>query len=298
LEQLTLDCDKSAALFRAGRLGTTVEWKTQVDAARSKFEALFTLVGNLGPGGFTKATVAQAFRGKLLDALRYLAAPPVSEDDLQTIADVPSLAASVITANPAELKKVHDILKAVIDPFRFPWVADERQPSEHERSAAVLASSVLLASQRVQTDRRNKGKMTQEQLVKDFLKSLGFAEVKPAAISTLVNGPQAGQFCGECKLGSRKGDVIIRLHDTRLMPCECKVSNSETNSVKRVVNDAAAKATSWNLEYGLRQVVPAAVIGGCFNPKNLLQAQDAGLTIFWSHDLEKLGAFISATKSA
>ena len=87
----------------------------------------------------------------------------------------------------------------------------------------------------------------------------------------------------------------MRLHDTRLMPCECKVSNSETNSVKRVVNDAAAKARHWNADYGLKQVVPAAVIGGCFNPKNLLQAQEAGLAIFWSHDLDKLGEFIEST---
>ncbi|MCX6952799.1 MAG: XamI family restriction endonuclease [Verrucomicrobia bacterium] len=285
-------------MFRAGRLGTTAEWKTQVEAARVKFETLFNLIGDLGPGGFTKATVALAFTERLLEALRYLAAPPVSEDDLQTIADVPSLAASVITADPDELAKVHDVLKAVIDPYRFPWVADGRKPTDQERSAALLASAVLLASQRVQTDRRNRGKTTQEQRVKDFLKNLGFAEVKPAAIATLVSGPQAGQFCGECKLGSRKGDVIVRLHDTRLMPCECKVSNSETNSVKRVVNDAAAKATSWNLEYGLRQVVPAAVIGGCFNPRNLLQAQDAGLTIFWAHDLAKLGEFIATTRPA
>ena len=60
-------------------------------------------------------------------------------------------------------------------------------------------------------------------------------------------------------------------------------------------HDISDEAKRW---YGLRQVVPSAVIGGCFNPKNLLQAQDAGLTIFWSHDLEKLGEFILATKSA
>lgn len=275
---------------------STAEWKTQVEAARARFEAIFSAMADLGPGGFSEASVARAFGEKLLDALRYLAAPPVSADDLRKIADVPSLAPGVIVRNPEKLKKVHDILKAVIDPYRFPWLGESRRPTDQERAAALLASSVLLASQRVQTDRRNKGRATQEKLVKDFLKGVGYREVKPTNISTLVNGPEAGEFCGECKLGSRKGDVIVRLHDTRLMPCECKVSNSETNSVKRVVNDAAAKATSWNLDYGIKQVVPAAVIGGCFNPKNLLQAQDAGLTIFWSHDLAKLGEFIAATK--
>jgi hypothetical protein len=250
---------------------------------------------NLGFSGFSEQSLLDLIRQKLLDPLRYLGAPPISEDDLKKIANVTSLAPGAIVNRPDDIRKVHGILKTLLDPYRFPWVAEKREATSSEREAALLASSVLLASQRVQTNRRNKGKSAQEQLVKDYLKTLAFDEIKPASIKTQREGPQENQFCGECLLGSRKGDVIVRLPDDRLMPCECKVSSSEVNSIKRVVNDAAAKARSWNVDYGIRQVVPAAVIGGCFNPRNLLQAQASGLTIFWSHDLAKLGAFISAT---
>jgi len=58
------------------------------------------------------------------------------------------------------------------------------------------------------------------------------------------------------------------------MPIECKVSNSSLNSVKRLNNDAAVKAVGWKRDFGLRQVVPAAVLGGVYNLHNLLEAQD------------------------
>ena len=88
----------------------------------------------------------------------------------------------------------------------------------------------------------------------------------------------------------------MRLHDTRLMPIECKVSNSSTNSVKRLNNDAAVKAQFWISKFGSDQVVPAAMLAGVFKVLNLTQAQDRKLALFWSHDLDKLGEFIESTK--
>lgn len=112
----------------------------------------------------------------------------------------------------------------------------------------------------------------------------------------IVKGPQPQQFCAECQLGERKADVVVRLHDTRLMPIECKVSNSATNSVKRLNNDAAVKAGYWLEQFGTSQVVPAATLAGVFKVLNLEQAQARGLALFWSHDLDKLGAFIKSTR--
>lgn len=76
------------------------------------------------------------------------------------------------------------------------------------------------------------------------------------------------------------------------MPIECKVSNSSTNSVKRLNNDAAVKAVSWKVDFGLRQVVPSAVLSGVYKLHNLIDAQDSGLAIFWSHDLTPLTQWI------
>lgn len=88
---------------------------------------------------------------------------------------------------------------------------------------------------------------------------------------------------------------MIRLHDTRLMPIECKVSNSGTNSIKRLNNDAAVKAEYWLKAFGAEQIVPAALLSGVFKLRNLEQSQRRGLALFWSHDLDKLGAFIEST---
>jgi hypothetical protein len=43
-------------------------------------------------------------------------------------------------------------------------------------------------------------------------------------------------------------------------------------------------------------MVPAAVLSGVFKVRNLEQAQERGLSIFWAHDLDRLVRFINATR--
>src|SRR5690606_23962035 len=134
-------------------------------------------------------------------------------------------------------------------------------------------SAALIASQRLQTDRRNEGKREQEFQVHDALKGVGFIEDPPRQIRVLRDAPPPGRFCQEAMLGGRKADVVIGLHDQRIMAIECKVSNSSTNSVKRLNNDAAAKAEQWRSDFGTVQIVPAAVLSGVYKLHNLLDAQ-------------------------
>lgn len=122
------------------------------------------------------------------------------------------------------------------------------------------------------------------------------AQTASRTISNISHAPAAGEFCGESKLGTRKGDIIVRLWDQRIMPIECKVSNSSTNSVKRLNNDAAVKATSWKTDFGIRQVVPSAVLSGVYKLHNLEDAQERGLTVFWAHDLNAMTDWILRTK--
>ena len=296
IDQLTYDAAFSIAQFRDERLEVSDAWTTHYQAARAKFEALFQTLGDLQSADATDDSLTEVYRQNLLEALRYLAGPPISEDDLQVIADVRSLSPAMLRRNPEMSRRVFAVIRRVIDPHRFPWVSADSPPSAQQRDAALLASSVLLATQRIATDRRNTGKKRQEARVKDYLRNLNFTEAAPVPIDTLVNGPQSGQFCGECLLGERKADVVVRLHDTRLMAIECKVSNSATNSVKRLNNDAAAKAEYWLDRFGTLQVVPAAVLSGVFNVINLEQAQRGRLALFWSHALGQLGAFIESTQ--
>ncbi len=286
----------SAAQFRAERLAVSDSWATHYNQARDKFDLLFEKLSNLDSEAISDENLAEAYGLGLGEALRYLAGPPISDDDLRVIADVESISPGILKNNPEALRKVFGVIERVLDPHRFPWMAAGKAPSPRQREAALLASSVLLAAQRIATERRNDGKDNQETRVKDYLREIGFSEVAPVRINTIVKGPQAMQFCAECQLGARKADVVVRLHDTRLMAIECKVSNSATNSVKRLNNDAAVKSEYWLKEFGTSQVVPAAVLSGVFKVLNLEQAQERGLALFWSQALDALGAFIESTR--
>ncbi len=295
-QELVEDAATSSAQFRAERLAVSDSWATHYSSARGKFELLFKKLSDLSPGAITDDNLAKAYGHGLGEALRYLAGPPVSDDDLRVIADVDSIVPGVLKKDPEALRKVFGVIERVIDPYRFPWIESGTAPTAQQKEAALLASSVLLAAQRIATERRIVGKDGQETMVKDYLRTIDFTEVPAATITTIVKGPQAMQFCAECQLGERKADVVVRLHDTRLMALECKVSNSATNSVKRLNNDAAVKAEYWLKSFGTSQVVPAAVLSGVFKVLNLEQAQSRGLSLIWAHDLDKLGEFIESTK--
>ena len=230
----------------------------------------------------------------LLEAFRYLAGPPVSADDLMELAET-NLTASRLRDDKAAVQRVVETVLAMLDSRRFTWVAEGRQPTDEERSAAAMASAALMASQRVRTNRANTAKTNQEARVRSYLAASGLIEVNTREVWTPSDAPSRGEFCGECSVVGRKADVVVGLLDGRVMPIECKVSNSSTNSVKRLNNDAAVKADVWIAKLGSHGVVPVAVLSGVFKTLNLVQAQDRGLTIFWAHDLVPLTNFVSAT---
>jgi hypothetical protein len=154
-----------------------------------------------------------------------------------------------------------------------------------------------MSARRVMTKRANESKTAQEKLVAAALESVPMHPVAPRTIKALDEAPDRGEFVpAECLVGTRKADLVGRLFDGRIMPVECKVSNSSTNSIKRLNNDAAVKAETWIADLGRTQVVPAAVLSGVFKVRNLEQAQERGLTIFWAHDLDKLVEFVNSTK--
>jgi len=235
---------------------------------------------------------------RLLEAFRYIAGPPISEDDLKVLAEAKSLSKKHLKSDDANIRKILNVVKSVIDKRRFVWIVDNREPEEHEKAAAVMASAALMAASRAQTNRRSLLKNRQEAKVVESLRALGLQKVKTRKIKNLAQAPGRGEFCGECSFAGRKADIVVRLWDDRAMPIECKVSNSALNSVKRLNNDAAVKAGEWKRRFGVDQVVPVAVLGGVFDLANLLEAQDRGLTLIWSHDLTPLVDWISSTKES
>lgn len=231
----------------------------------------------------------------LLEALRYLAGPPISQDDLKVLADA-TLAPGRLDSDRAMAQRVIETILIALDRRRFPWVVEGREPEPAEREAAALASAALMATQHLSTRRRSDSKTCQELAVADALRSADFEEVASGPISTLPDAPERGQFCPESMFGTRKADFVVGLWDGRKMPLECKVSNSSTNSVKRLNNDAAVKAVRWIEEFGTAQTVPAAVLSGVYNRRNLESAQAAGLTLYWAHNLDAMLDWIEQTR--
>ena len=284
---------KAIEIFREERLTEPLErYLEAFDGYAASVDRLMRESGDLG----SLHDVAQEVLSdaELLEAIRYLAGPPVSADDLMELAET-QLTASRLRDDEVAAQRVIKTVLAMLDSRRFAWVAEERAPTESERSAAAMASASLMTSQRVRTNRANSAKRDQEAFVRSHLAVSGLTEVAAREIWTPSDAPSRGEFCGECSVVGRKADVVVGLHDGRVMPIECKVSNSSTNSVKRLNNDAAVKAAIWIDRLGSHGVVPAAVLSGVFKTHNLVQAQDRGLTIFWSHDLAPLTAFVAAT---
>ncbi len=231
-----------------------------------------------------------------LDFFRYLAGPPISIDDLKTLVDSNSVAPTRLRRDPELVEEVIGAVMDSLDPRRFPWVVERRQPTEAERGAAALATAALIAMQRAGTGRRHAGKEAQEGQVRESLVRYGLSEVDPAPINTLTEAPAPGSFCRECMFGDRKADFVVTAWDARVMPIECKVSNSALNSIKRLNNDAMVKAGEWLRAFGERQVVPAAVLSGVFKLAHLTAAQRNGLTLFWAHRLETLVEWLETTR--
>jgi hypothetical protein len=233
----------------------------------------------------------------LLEALRYVAGPPLSEDDLLTVTGAPSLSRKTLKDAPQLARDIFATVVAVLDRHRFEWVGYQRfPPEEAEKRAAILASAALLAKERLQADRRNEANRVQENGVVKTLSAAGLTLVKATPVMLPDDAPAIGHFSRTAALQGTRADVIARLWDGRLLAIECKVSNSAVNSYKRMMKDAVGSAKKWTEALGTQFVVPAAILSGVFNLKNLEEAQRT-LSIWWSHDLGKLQAWVEATRA-
>jgi hypothetical protein len=293
-DQLEAGRSKAIELFREQRMAEPLEdYLAHFQEVRVTVENLLEETVDLSR--LRDEAVDILSDGALQEAVRYLAGPPISADDLKVVAEA-VLSGKALTADPGMAQRVIDTIMLGLDRQRFPWVSEDREPTETERAVAITSTAALVATRRVMTARANEAKGEQEQRVKDALTQAGFTEVPTREITTLHQAPGVGEFCGESSFGTRKADLVIRLWDHRVMALECKVSNSSTNSVKRLNNDAAVKAGIWISEFGTAQTVPAAMLGGVFKRHNLEQAQDRGLTLWWSHDLDQMLDWIENTR--
>ena len=298
---MSVDAATAVVEFRGRRLGEPL--KRYLDAFDASKEGNAELIARLSEvlsvNGADSEFVKSLWRtdsGRT--AFRYLGAPPISEDDLETLAEAKLGSASAAAAS-GKGQSLIAVMRTILDPRRFPWVVEQRAPTKAELQAAVVATTSLMASQRVQTLRRGDEKSMVEGSVKGLLVGMGWTLARASSakgIQNLLNdSPAENTFHTQVNLGSDNADVVVRLRDGRLLVIECKGSNSEINSRKRLNKEAVQNARAWLARFG-GQVVPAVALQGVFKDRYLIEAQETPMLIFWSHRLDDLKQFVEASR--
>lgn len=251
------------------------------------------------------------------EALRYLAYPPISEDDLEATAEIVSFTKKTIDAkddpkNPGEkpdiesAKRVMEIIGESLDEFRFPWLVDSDGYKANNKDAALVAdrrfavssTALMLSSQQTQTSRRSNEKAELESQVHNILLNLGFEKIpkqKLSNVGELHSALRNGQFMKECTVATENADYVVRIKDGRFLFIECKASNSAINSRKRLNKESVKNIQVWKRQMG-DSIVGSCSIRGIFKPDYVIEAQEQGVYIFWAHNLMALEDFLKAAK--
>ena len=79
----------------------------------------------------------------------------------------------------------------------------------------------------------------------------------------ITDAPAERSFLTQTNLGTDNADVIVRLDDGRLLAIECKGSNSEINSRKRLNKEAVQNARAWLTGFGADQGGAGCRAPGC-----------------------------------
>lgn len=240
------------------------------------------------------ALTGDVLRGEplLFQILRSFCGPPISEEDLWTLVGGPKFK----RVPPDFADETADVISLVIDPVRFPWVRDERPATHEEREKAVLATTTLISSRVIATNRRGSASARQESAVADALGAAGYRFDKSRSQIQFLDQLDRGSYSRERVVAGAKCDVPVRLRDGRLLALECKVSNGPKNSWKRVNREVGGKAETWRQHFGM-QVITSVVLAGVYDLSCLVSAQDSQhVTLFWEHDLTPLSEFLALAR--
>lgn len=295
-EELSCHAEAGLRAFIARRLAEPRDrYAFHVQSQRNAVTDLFQALKGIDPHAPDPKTVRAIIHDpRLYESLRYAAGPPISDDDLSVLAT--ETVERITKERLSDCNLVSRILALICtlsDKFRFPWIEERRTATASELRRAIEATAVLHAAQKLQTERRGFGRQVEEML-KMRLEEMGYARMNgPKAIEAPAQYPPPKAFFGETPLYSRKADILIRLPDERLVAVEAKDSGSALNSVKRVLNDTAAKAQHWQNHAG-KQIIPVAVLSGVFASSNLRTAQNQGLYLAWLHDLDSFVGWLES----
>lgn len=226
--------------------------------------------------------------GRHLTVLRHLMAPPISQDQFALLcADYPKRAE--VTGKGVSAVAAAAVASAFLagrDRVLTRWLDSNRQPTPTEIRHVLRGVVPLLSVQNTATMRRGRMSMEQEAAIVTLLSDRGWGRQSSGLISKLTDvKPQ--HFLHKTKFATKtrpqEVDIACGLRGTVVLAMECKVTNDETNSVKRI-NDVLKKATAWQDHWG-SFVRTAALLQGVIAFKDVERLLEANVEVFWSHDL-------------
>ena len=138
-EELSRDSDLAIEHFRRERMQEPLEqYLNAFDDYQGVVEELLETTVDLTQLDDTALEVL--CDNRLALAVRYLTGPMISEADLKTLAEA-VLTAKRLRSDPEMVGRIVEVIRAGLDRRRFAWMPEQREPTEHERAAAILATA-------------------------------------------------------------------------------------------------------------------------------------------------------------
>lgn len=229
---------------------------------------------------------------------RQLLSPPLSQDQFKLVCPAWSKGAEN-TNKPLDAAAAAATARAIRERMDYslaPWLTANRKAAREDVTQFLKVVSALLAMQRVQTARRKRLAFEQEYAVIQLLEENSWTRLPSQLIDTRAAVPPR-HFMHKTRFATatttpQEVDIACGLPKTYVLAMECKVTNDETNSVKRI-NDVLKKAEAWKKHWGTF-VTTAALLQGVIAPKDVQRLTDADVEVFWSHDLDTFMAWLAA----
>ena len=286
-------CTESRQLYLDSRYPDqgALDWKEALWEARS-----LVIKALRASSLLTDISAALQMDGGHMLVFRHLLAPPISQDQFKLICREWSKSTEK-DCKPLR-KAAADEVAVSFSEWRSrrltPWLDANRRPSRTELTSLTLAAAHLIAQQRVATARRNRIALEQETSVIDLLEQRKWTRLPSKLIDRRAEVP-AQHFMHKTRFASgpnenQEVDIACGLGGTMVLAIECKVTNDDTNSIKRI-NDVLKKATAWKSHWG-SFVKPAAVLQGVMKFSNVKRLLDADVAVFWAHRLDLFGAWL------
>jgi len=262
-----------------------IDWNDALEAARSLISD--TLRSSQGLSDVAGAVQSNGLHTLVL---RHLTAPPISQDQFKLVCPLwrkgSEKPGGRVTSTEAQA------IAAAFEQRRSrtltTWLDHKRSAQRFEQARLLWSIAPLIASQQVSTIQRTRAANIQESAVVALLDSMGWTREPARLLDTRAALPLK-HYMHKTRYATASGapqevDLAMGLGNTVVLAMECKVSNDQTNSIKRV-NDVLKKATAWHQHWG-SFVKTAALLQGVIEPRDVWRLLDAGVEVFWSHNLQ------------